>query len=157
EARQFAVRGVHRAIDVGETETYAVVDGPDGGQVRVYPGATPEPGASLRANLPREAAALDRVSGCPRLVAVWKPGQRTVCLCTGGPVRLNAKLVQLEEQPTALGVIETSFVAAFADGRAALYDSEAIAAASDNGPIKAKHIATLGTRGKPEAVLLTTK
>jgi hypothetical protein len=157
EARPFALRGTHRAIDIGETETYAVVDGPDGGQVRVYPGATPEPGASLRANLPREAAALDRVSGGPRLVAVWKPGQRTVCLATGGPVRLAAKLVQLEDVPTALGVLETSFIATFADGRAALYNADAIAAASENGPIAATNIATLGARGKPEVVLLTAK
>ena len=47
-----------RAVDVGETETYAVVDGADGGQLRVHPGATPEPGASLRCNLPSEAASL---------------------------------------------------------------------------------------------------
>ena len=151
EARQFALRGTHRAIDIGETETYAVVDGADGGQLRVHPGATPEPGASLRANLPQEAASLDQVRGGPRLVAVFKKGNRTVCLCTGGPNRLTAKLVQLEEAPLAIGVLETSFIATFADGRAALYDCEAIAAAGDNAPIAPKHVTSLGARGKPDA------
>jgi hypothetical protein len=157
EARQFALRSTLRAVDVGESECYAVADGADGGQVRVHPGATPEPGASLRCNLPREVAEYDQVRGCPRLVAVWKPGKRTVCLATGGPMRLAAKLVELEDAPTALGVLETSFIATFADGRAALYDSDAIAAAGDNGPITAKHVLPLGTRGKPEALTLTTK
>jgi hypothetical protein len=39
----------------------------------------------------------------------------------------------------------------------ALYDSDAIAAAGDNGPITPKHIASLGVRGKPESLLVTTK
>ncbi len=157
EARQFSLRGSLRAVDVGETETYAVADGADGGQLRVHPGATPEPGASLRCNLPAEAAALDQVRGGPRLVAVFKPGNRTVCLATGGPTRLLAKLVSLEDAPTALGVLETSLFATFGDGRIALYDSDAIAAAGEGGPIVPKHIASLGGQGKPEALLLTSK
>jgi hypothetical protein len=157
EARHFALRGSLRAADVGETETYVVADGADGGQLRVHPGATPEPGASLRVNLPREVADYDQVRGCPRLVAVWKPGRRTVCLATGGPARLVSKLVELEDAPTALGVIETSFVATFADGRAALYDGDAIVAAGDGAPISPKHVSTLGVRGKPETLVLTTK
>ena len=157
EARQFALRGTLRAVDVGETETYAVADGADGGQLRVHPGATPEPGAILKVNLPREAASLDHVRGGPRLVAVFKPGTRTVCLATGGPARLVAKLVELEAEPTALGVLETSLVAIFADGHAALYDADAIAAAGDGGPLAAKHSVPLGARGKPQALLLTGK
>jgi hypothetical protein len=157
EARPFALRGSLRAADVGETETYVVADGPDGGQLRVHPGPTPEPGASLRVNLPREAQPFDQVRGNPRLCAVFKPGTRTVCLGTGGPARLVAKLVELEDAPTAIGVLDTSFVATFADGRAALYDSEAIASASDAGPITPKHVTMLGTRGKPEALVLTSK
>jgi len=157
EARQFSLRGTLRAVDVGETETYVIADGADGGQLRVHPGATPEPGASLRVNLPREAAALDQVRGGPRLIAVFKPGTRTVCLATGGPARLAAKLVELEDAPTALGVIETSFLATFSDGRIALYDADAIAAAGEGGAIVPRHVAPLGGRGKPEALLLTSK
>ncbi len=95
--------------------------------------------------------------GGPRLIAVFKPGTRTVCLATGGPMRLVAKLVELEEAPTALGVLETSFVATFGDGRVALYDSDAIAAAGDSGAIAPKHVAPLGAHGKPETLLLTSK
>ncbi len=72
DARPFQLRWSVRACDIGETETYVVVDGEGGGQLRVHPGATPEPGASLRCNLPSEAASLDRVRGGPRLVAVYK-------------------------------------------------------------------------------------
>jgi hypothetical protein len=157
EARHFPLRGSLRAVDVGESETYAVADGADGGQLRVHPGATPEAGASLRCNLPHEAASLDQVRGSPRLVAVFKPGIRTVCLATGGPARLGAKLVQLEEAPTALGVIETSLVVTFGDGRVALYDADALAAGSENGPITPRHTVPLGARGKPGALLLTSK
>src|SRR5262245_58485355 len=73
DARPFQLRGSVRACDIGDTETYVVVDDA-GGQVRVHPGATPEPAASLRANLPAEASGLDRVHGCPRLVAIYKKG-----------------------------------------------------------------------------------
>jgi hypothetical protein len=157
EARSFPLRGALRAVEVGETETYAVADGEGGGQLRVHPGATPEPGASLRCNLPREAQSFDHVRGGPRLVAVFKKGSRTVCVATGGPARLVAKLVELEQELTALGVMETSMVATFADGRAALYDADAIAAAGDGGPIAPKHTVALGTHGKPEALVLTGK
>ena len=157
EARQFSLRGTLRAVDVGETETYVIADGADGGQLRVHPGATPEPGASLRCNLPQEAASLEQVRGGPRLVVVFKPGNRTVCVATGGPARLAAKLVELEDAPTALGVIETSFLATFGDGRVALYDSEAIAAAGAGGAIVPRHVASLGGRGRPEALLVTSK
>ena len=157
DARPFQLRGTLRACDIGESETYAVVDGEGGGQLRIHPGATPEPGASLRCNLPAEAAQLDRVRGGPRLVAVYKPGSQTVCLATGGPARLVAKLVQLEARPTDVVVLETSFIAIFEDGRAALYDAESISSATDSGPIQAKHTQALGGRGEPRTALLTGK
>jgi len=154
--RPFQLRGSVRAVDIGETETYVVVDDA-GGQLRIHPGATPEPGASLRCNLPSEAASLDRVRGGPRLVAMYKKGSPTVCLATGGPTRLNAKLVQLDSAPNDVAVLDTSMVAIFGDGRAALYDSEAIAAASDAGPITPKHTVNTGGRGEPLVVMLTGK
>jgi hypothetical protein len=157
EARQFALRGTVRACDVGETETYVVVDGADGGQLRVHPGATPEPGASLRANLPSEAAKLDRVRGGPRLVAVFKPGSTSVCVATGGPAKLNAKMVQLPSAPADVGVLETSLFVATEDGRIALYDADAIANASSSGTMEARHTLTLGGRGEPKVLLTTSK
>lgn len=156
-SRQFALRGTIRACDLTETETFALVDGADGGQLRVHPGATPEPGAELRCNLPQEAAAFDRVRAGARLAVVYKPGVATVCLITGGPNRLAAKLVQLHDKPVDVGVIETSLVAIFADGRVALYDADTIAAASDSGSIEARQLTPLGSSGDPRALLLTSK
>lgn len=156
DARQFPLRGTVRCCDVGETETYVVVDD-GGGQLRIHPGATPELGASLRANLPAGAAGLDRVRGCPRLVAMYKKGSRTVCVATGGPGRLNPKLVELEGAPTDVAVLETTMIVSFDDGRVALYDSEAIAAASESGPITAKHILPFPGRGTPTVLMLTSK
>jgi hypothetical protein len=157
DARQFTLRGTVRAADIGESETYVVVDGADGGQLRIHPGATPEAGASLRCNLPQEAAALDRVRGGPRLCAVYKTGSRTVCVATGGPARLVAKLVELEARAMDVVVLETSMIALFDDGRAALYDADAIAAATDAGAITPKHTLQMGGRGEPRAALATGK
>lgn len=156
ENRQFRLHDSIRAIDHSETETYVIADGADGGQLRVHPGSTPEAGVSLRVNLPREVASFDDVRGGPRLCAVWKPGSQTVCLATGGPTRLVAKLVELEDAPTALGVLETSLLVTFADGRVSLYDSEAIASTGESGPLTPKHTMSLGSRGKPQALILTS-
>jgi hypothetical protein len=156
DARQFHLRGSVRACDIGDTETYVVVDDA-GGQLRVHPGASPEPGASLRCNLPAEAAKLDRVRGGQRLVAIYKPGATTVCLATGGPARLAAKLVELEVACTAVAVLDTSFVATFADGRAALYDSDAIAAATDGAPIQPKFTMQVPGKGEATTLMLTAK
>lgn len=157
DARQFALRGTVRACNIGETECYVVVDAEGGGQLRVHPGATPEPGASLRVNLPSGASGLDRVRGGPRLTALWRAGSTSVCLATGGPTRLQAKMVELEVAATAVSVLDTSFVATLEDGRAALYDSDAIAAASDGGPITAKHTIALGGRGDPTAMTIVPR
>lgn len=157
EARSFPLRGNVRACDLTDSEVYAVVDGEGGGQLRVHPGATPEPGPSVRAALPREAASFDRVRGGARLAAIYKRGAQTVCLMTGGPNRLTAKLVQLESAPADVAVLETSLFAVYPDGRAALYDADAIAGASDAGPIKAKATIALGARGEPRTVAIHGK
>jgi hypothetical protein len=48
-------------------------------------------------------------------------------------------------------------IAVFGDGRAALYDSDAITAAGDGGSMTPKHTTSLGVHGKPEALVLTGK
>lgn len=151
DARPFAVRGSIRAADITETETYTLVDGAGGGQLRVHPGATPEPGATGRVDLPSEAASFDRIRGGARLSVAFKRGSATVCLITG-PARLVPKLVQLEAKALDITVMETSFVAVFADGRAALYDADSITAAGDNAPITPKATLALGARGEPRTV-----
>lgn len=157
DARPFSLRGNLRAADLTETETYAVVDGPDGGQLRIHPGATPEPGAMTRTSLPSEAAKFDRVRGGLKLSAVYKRGSQIVCLVVGGPNRPTAKLVQLEAKVTDVAVLDTSLFATYADGRVALYDSEAIAAASDAGPVEPKASITLNVAGEPRAALASAK
>ena len=157
DARPFAIRGSIRAADLTETETYTVVDGAGGGQLRVHPGATPEPGATARVDLPNEALAFDRVRGGARLSAVFKRGSAAVCLITGSPARYTAKMVQLEAKALDIAVMDTSFVAVFADGRAALYDADAIAAASDSAPIQPKVAVALGTRGEPRTLAVSGK
>ncbi|MEO5728747.1 MAG: hypothetical protein ABI134_12575 [Byssovorax sp.] len=152
DARPFAVRGSIRAADLTETDTYTVVDGAGGGQLRVHPGATPEPGANARVDLPAEALAFDRIRGGARLSAVYKRGSATVCLVTGSPARYVTKLVQLETKALDIAVMETSFVATFADGRLALYDADAVLMAPDGGPIQPHFVLPLGTRGEPRTV-----
>ena len=157
DARPFAVRGSIRAADLTETETYTVVDGAGGGQLRVHPGATPEPGATARVDLPAEAASFDRVRGGARLTAVYKRGSAAVCLVTGGPARYAAKMFQLESKALDIAVMDTSFVAVFADGRAALYDADAIAAATDGAPLTPKVALGLATRGEPRTLGVSGK
>ena len=156
DARQFPLRGDARTCDLTENECFILVDGPDGGQLRVHPGATPEPGAVLRANLPAEAKSLDKLRAGPRLAVVYKPGQQNVCVVTGGPNTLRAKMVRLEGKPVDLAVLETSLFALYADGRAALYDGATITGATD-APMTAKHTLTLGARGEPRVALTVAK
>lgn len=157
DARQFALRGTIRSCFIGETETYVVVEGAAGQQFRVHPGGTPEPAATQRCDLPADAHSLDQLRGNQRLSAVYKAGSNKVCLITGGPMRLAAKMVEIEVRVAALGVLDTSFVAALEDGRAALYDSDAIAAAADGGPITPKFTTQLGGRGDPTALMLVPR
>src|SRR5688572_25796180 len=56
--RPFALRGEVRCCDLGDVEAYVVVDG-GAGELRVHPGATPEPGPTVRAALPAAAQRLD--------------------------------------------------------------------------------------------------
>ncbi len=154
--RDFAVRGSIRGCDLTETETYVVVDEGAGGMLRVHPGSTPEAGATARVPLPQGAKALDRVRGGQKLSVVYKPGSKTACVVTGGPANLKAKLVLLEAPPTEMAVHDTSLFVLYADGRAVLYDSDAINAAGDE-PMAPKHAQPLNVRGEPRTALLTGK
>jgi hypothetical protein len=156
EARQFQMRGTVRAAALTDNECFVVVDGTDGGQLRVHPGATPEPGAALRSNLPSEASSFDRLAAGPRLAVVYKPGQQNVCVVTGGPNMLRSKMLRIDAKPLAIAVFETSFVAVYADGRAALYDGDTIAGAGE-GQTEPKHTLALGARGEPRAALGVSK
>ncbi|HVY48418.1 MAG TPA: hypothetical protein VHB21_21165 [Minicystis sp.] len=153
EARPFQLRGEVRAADLTDTECWVVAEGEAGGQLRVHQGVTPEPGAVLRANLPAEAKALDRLRVSPRLAVLYKPGGMSCCIATGAPNVLRARMVRLEGKPVDLAVMETSLFALYEDGRVALYDSDAINASAEGGALVAKH--TMPTGGGLPRVLLT--
>lgn len=155
-ARHLTVRGALRACDVGESVTYVVLDGEGGGQLRIHPGATPELGTSARTALPREAALLDRLRGGPLLSALFKRGAPDLCVITGSPNKLAAKLVQLDGKPADVAVLEDCLLVAFVDGRIALYDAGSLDRAGD-APLTATSVVTPTTRGKPRVVLATAK
>jgi hypothetical protein len=131
DARTFPLRGDVRAADMTATDTYVVVDKGDGGELRVHPGGTPEPGANWRATLPREAASFDRLRSAAKLSVLFKRGSSDVCAVTAVGGKLVPKMVRLAEAPIDMAVYETSMFALFPGNRAALYNSEAIAAAGD--------------------------
>lgn len=152
--RTATLRGDHRAVDLGETECYAVVEGGDGhGELRIHPGATPEQGSLAKVSLPEGSKKLDRVRGGKFLQAVYRRGDPTVCLVRRAGNRLDAKLVRLEVPVTDLCVADTSLIAVAKDGRVVLYDSDAIAAATASR-IEPKSETHLGCQGEPRAIVL---
>jgi hypothetical protein len=155
-ARPFALRGNVRGADLTANEAFVLVDGGEGGELRVHPGATPEPGATGRAPLPREAASFDRVRGGQSLTALFRRGEPAVCVVPQKGGRLSAKMIDLGGPVVDLAIAETSLVAAFADGRVALFDGDAIARAGD-GPAEPTSAVPLGARGEPRALALTGK
>jgi hypothetical protein len=128
--RPFALRGAVRACEIGAAETFVVVDGSDGGELRVHPGSTPEAGATARAPLPREAKEFDRVRGGRDLSAVFKLGKTSVCIVQRAGNAITAKMIELPSAPLEVAVLETSLFASFADGTFVLYDNDALIAAS---------------------------
>jgi hypothetical protein len=157
EERPFVLRGTVRGFDLTEGETYAFVDsGGEGGELRVHPGATPEPGASHRASLPREAAKLDRIRGGQKLTAIYKRGSSAVCAVVKSGSRLDAKMIALDSPAADVAVLESSLFVAFADGRAALYDGAAIAGAG-GAPLAPTATLQLGARGEPRVIAIAGK
>ncbi len=154
--RQFAVRGTVRAADLTATELFVVVDGGGGGELRVHPGATPEPGATGRAPLPDAAAGFDRVRGGQSLSAVFKRGSAAVCVVPQKAGRLAAKMIDLGGPVVDLAIAETSLVAAFADGRLALFDADALARAGE-APAEPTSVVPFGARGEPRAIAVSGK
>jgi hypothetical protein len=148
-ARPFSPRGGLRACDVGEHVTYAVSDGEGGGQLRIHPGTTPELGTSSRVKLPGEAAGLDQVRGCQGLTAIYERGAAAACLVTGSGNALQARIVQLGAPVADVAVFDGSLLVAFADGRVALHDAEAIAR---GGELAAPRVIGAVARGLPRVI-----
>lgn len=156
DARTFPLRGDVRAADITATDTYVVVDKGDGGELRVHPGGTPEPGANWRASLPRDAASFDRLRSAPKLSVVWKRGSPDVCVVTASGGRLVAKMVRLAESPIDMAVYDTSMFAIFPGNRAALYNADAIAGAGE-GALEPTASISINARGELRTVAATGK
>jgi hypothetical protein len=156
-ARPFPLRGTVRACDVSASDTFVVVDAAgSGGELRVHPGPTPEPGAAARATLPQEAAKLDRVRGGKNLSVVYRSGQPRLCIVTQSGGKLAAKMITTDAPAICADVAETSLFVAFADGRVGLYDRDVIAQAGE-APVVATSTLSVGSRGELRAMLLTAK
>ncbi|MCK6586155.1 MAG: hypothetical protein L6Q76_01080 [Polyangiaceae bacterium] len=156
DARTFPLRGDVRAADITATDTYVVVDKGDGGELRVHPGGTPEPGANWRASLPRDAASFDRLRSAPKLSVVWKRGSPDVCVVTASGGRLVAKMVRLAESPIDMAVYDTSMFAIFPGNRAALYNADALAGAGE-GALEPTASISINARGELRTVAATGK
>lgn len=152
--RSISLRGDHRAIAVGETECYVVVEGGNGeGEFRLHPGSSPEQGSIGKIALPEGSKGLDRISGGKFLTAIYKRGEAGICLVRRMGNRLETKFIRLNVPVTDVAVAETSLLAVAKDGRVMLYDSDAIQA-SENTLIEAKSETHLGCTGEPRAMVV---
>ena len=156
EARPFVLRGSVKVADVGPVDTTVVVEVPGGLELRLHPGATPEPGANGRVGLPPEAKKFDRLSSGNALHVLYKKGDSAACLVTQRGGRLATKMVDAGVPITCAAVSETSLVVGFGDGRVALFDGATLDAAG-GGPMTPTHSVSLGARGEPTTMLITNK
>lgn len=152
--RPFALRGTVRTVDVGPSDTFVVVDGADGGELRVHPGATPEAGATARGQLPREAKELDRLRGGRDLSAMFKRGKTSVCIVQPRGSSMAAKMIELEMPALDAAVVETSLFVTYTDGTLHLYDAASLASSSN--PTATASV-RLPSRGEPRTIVFTGK
>jgi hypothetical protein len=153
-ARQFALRGSVRLADLGANDTFVVVEVPGGLEFRMHPGATPEPGANGRSPLPSEASKLDRLKGGLALSVLYKRGSSECCIVTQSG-RLQARMVDVGGPIACAATSETSLVVAYEDGRAALFSSDALR--TDDFALQPSHSLSLGARGEPTTMYITSK
>src|SRR5262249_9590162 len=104
-----------------------------------------------RVALPEGAAGLDRVRGGQELSVVYARGEAVMCAVFGSS-KLEAKLFQLEAKPADVALLGPYLLAAYPDGRVALYDIAAIACAGA-APLAAVSAVELGAKGKPRVIL----
>lgn len=153
--RQFALRGSVKLADIGPTDTFVVVDVAGGLELRMHPGATPEPGANGRATLPSDASKLDRLKGGLALSVLYKRGSSEACIVSQSGGRLQARMIDVGGPIACAATSETSLVVAYEDGRAALFTSDALKTGDHS--VTATHSLSLGARGEPTAMFITTK
>lgn len=154
-SRSFALRGNVRLADLGAADTFVVVEVAGGLELRMHPGATPEPGANGRAPLPSDAKKFDRLKGGASLSILYKRGTSEACIVSQSGGRLTAKMIDVGGPIACAATSETSLVVAYDDGRAALFTSDTLKATEYSAT--PTHALPLGARGEPSAMLITTK
>lgn len=154
-SRSFALRGNVKLADLSPTDTFVVVDVAGGLELRMHPGATPEPGANGRAPLPSDASKLDRLKGGASLSVLYKRGKSEACIVSQSGGRLQAKMIDVGGPIASAATSETSLVVAFEDGRAALFTGDVLKAADFS--VTPTHSLSLGARGEPNSMFITTK
>ncbi|MBI4701179.1 MAG: hypothetical protein HY744_08480 [Deltaproteobacteria bacterium] len=155
--RDFTLRGELRACAIGAGETYAVVDGPGGGQLRAHPGATPESAPSARADLPADAAPLDRLAGGRELAALFKRGTANACVVRrAGMAPPSAKMVVLDGPAVGVAVIASSLFAIGADGKLRLFNADALQGAGPE-PMTPTAVVDVRANGEPTVLAATTR
>ena len=155
DARAFQLRGNVTLADISATDTFVVVEVPGGLELRMHPGATPEPGANGRASLPSDAKKLDRLKGGVALSVLYKKGTSEACVVSQSGGRLQAKMIDVGGPIASAATAETSLVVAYDDGRAALFTGDTLKAAEYS--VTPTHSLPLGARGEPSALFITTK
>lgn len=154
-ARQFALRGTVKLADLGANDSFVVVEVPGGLEFRMHPGATPEPGANGRSPLPSEANKLDRLKGGMALSVLYKRGSSECCIVPQAGGRLQARMIDVGGPIACAATSETSLVVAYEDGRAALFTNDALK--TGDFSVQATHSLSLGARGEPTTMYITSK
>lgn len=155
DARQFALRGAVTLADIGSSDTFVVVEVPGGLELRMHPGATPEPGANGRASLPSDAKKLDRLRGGVALSVLYKRGVSEACIVSQSGGRLQAKMIDVGGPIACAATSETSLVVGYDDGRIALFTGDVLKAAEYS--VTPTHSLSCGARGEPTTMLITSK
>jgi hypothetical protein len=155
EARPFALRGAVKLADIGSSDTFVVVEVPGGLELRMHPGATPEPGANGRASLPSDAKKLDRLKGGVSLSVLYKTGSSEACIVSQSGGRLSAKMIDVGGPIACAAPSETSLIVGYEDGRVALFTGDVLKAAEF--AVTPTHSLPIGARGEPKTMLITSK
>jgi hypothetical protein len=153
DLRAFGLRGAHRAVFVGESETYAVVDGEGDGELRIHPGPTPEQGSLTKTALPLGAKKLDTLRAGKFVQALFRRGEPVACVVKRAGNRLDAKMVRIEGGIADAAVADDCLLVATSDGRLVLLDPAAIDAATASS-LEPKSTTHVGADGQPTTLLV---
>lgn len=155
--RQFVLRGDLRTADLGNNETYVVVEG-GAGQFRVHPGLTPEAGATARVDLPADASKLDKLRGGRELSVLYKKGASQLCVISRNMKNeLAAKMVTLDTAALAAVTVATTLFTIGSDGKLRMFNGDTISRATPEEAMTPTAIVSVPARAEPTLLAATAK